>query len=211
MEHSARRGTFSWNNFFIVEHFFFLTEVCRAWPGWGKFPTHYIKGCRVPYIETISIWIVAILVTVVYIVLVGAEASRREGIRIRLRIGAETVLKIAVLNFIVGGFGISRFQVVDDRIQLRRVHRVGRIPQGSEDEGGFGEGEGEANLIHGDKSKKKFVQVKKKVKKKRGAQSAPESTRVARRSQAASTSSLIVLTISNQAWRSARSASVRLA
>jgi len=35
VEHFAHRGTFSWNIFFCVEHFFFLT---RAWRGAGPGP-----------------------------------------------------------------------------------------------------------------------------------------------------------------------------
>jgi hypothetical protein len=56
VEHFAHRGTFSWNIFFCVEHFFFLTRARRgAGPGpdWGKFPTppaHYIKPYIKPYI-----------------------------------------------------------------------------------------------------------------------------------------------------------------
>jgi len=102
------------------------------------------------------------------VVLVGAVTRRGEGIAIGFRIGAETVKRL----LLVGGV-VSRLQVVDDRIQLRRVHRVGRIPQGSEDEGDFGEGEADFDLVHGDKSKKKSVQVKKKVKEKKGRSERP--------------------------------------
>lgn len=54
VEHFAHRGTFSWNIFFCVEHFFFLTCTRRgAGPGpdWGKFPTPlYIEPYIKPYI-----------------------------------------------------------------------------------------------------------------------------------------------------------------
>jgi len=102
------------------------------------------------------------------VVLIGAVTDRGKSVSIRFRIGEETVKRLIFVGGVVG-----RLQVVDDRIKLRRVHRVGSIAQRGENEGGFGEGEGEVDLVHGDKSRKKFVQVKKKVKKKKGCSEHP--------------------------------------
>lgn len=86
----------------------------------GKIPhtlyKHYIKGCRVPYIEAISIavvfkggvvvmvtfWGVVVIIVGGPVVLVGAVTRRREGVPISLRIGAEAVKRLLLVGGVVG-------------------------------------------------------------------------------------------------------------
>lgn len=106
------------------------------------------------------------------VVLIRAVTRTREGVTVSLRIGAETVLEIDIFVF-VGGVVVNRLEVVDDRIKLRRVHRVRSKAQRGENEGGFGGGESEVDLIHGRESKRILVRVKKKVKEKKGRSERP--------------------------------------
>ena len=108
--------------------------------------------------------------------IVGRLALVVWGIPIALTVNVVIAVNVHVIADVFGRVEVRILGAVDERLKVAD-HAVKRdvracalcTAQSGQHKGGFVEGENKINGIHGDKSKKKLVKVKKKVKeKKRG-------------------------------------------